>query len=64
MSNDEIARSWKDPETAHTAPGHPLGEPDLTTLTGGEEQITYNDLCGDTDRSWCGTCGSFSYGCC
>ncbi|MGW2874536.1 hypothetical protein [Kitasatospora sp. NPDC001225] len=63
MSNEDIVRSWKDPETARTTPGHPLGEPDLTALSGGEEQITVYDIC-TTNQTGCGTCGSFSYGCC
>ncbi|MGW3230449.1 hypothetical protein [Kitasatospora sp. NPDC001095] len=61
MSDEDIVRSWKDPE-AHTAPGHPLGEPDLTTLTGGEQEMTIFDMC--SNQTACGTCGSLSYGCC
>ncbi|MGW3230451.1 hypothetical protein [Kitasatospora sp. NPDC001095] len=61
MSNEDIVRSWKDPE-AHTAPDHPLGEPDLTTLTGGEEQITIFDIC--PLQTGCGTCGNYTLGCC
>ncbi|MFG2905095.1 hypothetical protein ACGF13_08535 [Kitasatospora sp. NPDC048286] len=62
MSNEDIVRSWKDPEAAHTAPGHPLGEPDLSALTGGEQEMTIFDMC--SNQTACGTCGSLSYGCC
>ncbi|MET8539471.1 hypothetical protein ABZW03_02265 [Kitasatospora sp. NPDC004799] len=64
MSDELTVRSWKDPEAPRTAPGHPLGEPDLSALSGGEEAFTNNDLCSATDQSWCGTCGSLSVGCC
>ncbi|MFD4660085.1 hypothetical protein ACFWP2_31185 [Kitasatospora sp. NPDC058444] len=63
MSDDEVVRSWKDPETARIERGHPLGEPDLTALSGGEEQITIFDICASM-QTGCGTCGSFSVGCC
>ncbi|MET8539469.1 hypothetical protein ABZW03_02255 [Kitasatospora sp. NPDC004799] len=62
MSDERTVRSWKDPEAPRTAPGHPIGEPDLTALTGGEQEQTVFEMC--TGQTACGTCGGFTFGCC
>ena len=63
MSNEEIVRAWKDPEADRFAAGHPLGDPDLTAITGGLAPVTVDDIC-DTQQTGCGSCGSASFGCC
>ncbi|MFJ9446000.1 hypothetical protein ACIRRH_29710 [Kitasatospora sp. NPDC101235] len=62
MSDHEIVRAWKDPEADRSATGYPLGDPDLTAIFGGEQEITGLEDAGcGTLASYCVGCGSNSF---
>ena len=63
MSNADLVRAWKDPEADRSAATHPLGDPDLTAISGGLIPVSWDDACGSF-QSFCGSCGSFTFGCC
>ena len=64
MSNRELLRSWKDPQAGAASAASPVGEPDLSGLTGAQQADTL--LPWFCEKTICqGTCAMGpTVGCC